>query len=300
MLQTKNDKTKTPDDLFFTIGNTVFLLVAFAIVLYPILYIISASVSDPAVIVGGDLNLLPKGFNLNAYVRIFQNSNILTGYKNTIVYTVIGTAVNIIMTVLAAYPLSRSDFYGRRFFTIMIMITMFFSGGIIPTYLVVQSLGMINSFWALIIPTAVSAWNVFIMRSYFQTNIPEELLEAAMLDGCRNTRALFTIVLPLSKPIIAVLVLFYGVGHWNSYFSALIYLMKDTRFPLQLVIRQIILMNEAGNMLDTASETSLQQILITESIKYAVFVVSSAPILALYPFIQRYFVKGIMIGALKG
>ncbi|HML45582.1 MAG TPA: carbohydrate ABC transporter permease, partial [Clostridia bacterium] len=205
----------------------------------------------------------------------------------------------LMMTVLAAYPLSRRDWDGRRFFMGMMTFTMFFSGGLIPTYLVIRQLNLLNRFWALILPSAVSCWNVIIMRTFF-SNLPLELQEAAQIDGCSNTRLLLRIVLPLSLPILAVTVLYYAVGHWNAYFNALIYLTDTKLYPLQLVLRQILLQNDTGKMADTGVETEAAKLLIVESLRFAIIIVSSLPVLMIYPFIQRYFVKGVMIGAIKG
>lgn len=215
------------------------------IVLYPLLFIVSASFSDPARVLNGEVWLLPKGVTLDAYENILHNDKIWTGYRNTILYTTIGTAINIIMTILAAYPLSRPDLPGRNGIMVLITLTMFFNGGLIPTYLLVKDLGMVDTMWALIIPGAIATYNLIVMRTYFQSSIPWELQEAAHIDGCSNWRLLFSIILPLSKPILAVMVLFYAVGHWNSFFNALIYIRNEDLHPLQLVLREILLISQS-------------------------------------------------------
>jgi ABC-type sugar transport system, permease component len=269
------------------------------IVLYPLLFIVSASFSDPAKVLNGDVWLLPKGLNVDAYTNILQNDKIWTGYGNSIMYTVIGTVINIIMTILAAYPLSRPDLPLRNGIMVLITMTMFFSGGLIPTYLLVKDLGMVDTMWALIVPGAIATYNLIVMRTYFQNSIPWELQEAAHMDGCSNWRLLVSIILPLSKPILAVMVLFYAVGHWNSYFNALIYIRDEGKYPLQLVLREILLISQSAQT-DGGSVGMEKQILLSESIKFAVIIVSSLPVLVLYPFVQRHFVKGVMIGSIKG
>ncbi|WP_456289170.1 carbohydrate ABC transporter permease [Paenibacillus sp. AK002] len=268
------------------------------IVLYPLLFIVSASFSDPARVLNGEVWLLPKGVTLDAYENILHNDKIWTGYRNTILYTTVGTAINIIMTILAAYPLSRPDLPGRNGIMVLITLTMFFNGGLIPTYLLVKDLGMVNTMWALIIPGAIATYNLIVMRTYFQSSIPWELQEAAHIDGCSNWRLLCSIILPLSKPILAVMVLFYAVGHWNSFFNALIYIRNEDLHPLQLVLREILLISQSDAV--DGSVGLEESILLAESIKYAVIIVSSLPVLLMYPLVQRHFVKGVMIGSIKG
>ncbi|GIP06073.1 MULTISPECIES: carbohydrate ABC transporter permease [Paenibacillus] len=268
------------------------------IVLYPLLFIVSASFSDPARVLNGEVWLLPKGVTLDAYENILHNDKIWTGYRNTILYTTVGTAINIIMTILAAYPLSRPDLPGRNGIMVLITLTMFFNGGLIPTYLLVKDLGMVDTMWALIIPGAIATYNLIVMRTYFQSSIPWELQEAAHIDGCSNWRLLFSIILPLSKPILAVMVLFYAVGHWNSFFNALIYIRNEDLHPLQLVLREILLISQSDAV--DGSVGLEKSILLAESIKYAVIIVSSLPVLLMYPLVQRHFVKGVMIGSIKG
>lgn len=273
-------------------------VIIIVIVLYPLLFIVSASFSDPARVLNGEVWLLPKGVTLDAYENILHNDKIWTGYRNTILYTTVGTAINIIMTILAAYPLSRPDLPGRNGIMVLITLTMFFNGGLIPTYLLVKDLGMVDTMWALIIPGAIATYNLIVMRTYFQSSIPWELQEAAHIDGCSNWRLLFSIILPLSKPILAVMVLFYAVGHWNSFFNALIYIRNEDLHPLQLVLREILLISQSDAV--DGSVGLEKSILLAESIKYAVIIVSSLPVLLMYPLVQRHFVKGVMIGSIKG
>lgn len=219
---------------------------------------------------------------------------------NTLLYTTTGTALNVLMTIAAAYPLSRADFNGRGIFTAIIVFTMFFSGGMIPNYLLVKELGMLDTIWAIIIPSAVSVWNIIIMRTFFQSSIPKEMQEAAFIDGASNMRVLWRIVLPLSGPILAVMVLFYAVGHWNSYFSALIYLSDRTNYPMQLFLREILVQGQMQEMVDISDDSLARSLMDAEAIKYAAVIVTNLPMLLLYPFLQKYFVKGVMIGAIKG
>ncbi|MBD8519711.1 carbohydrate ABC transporter permease [Lysinibacillus sp. FSL R7-0073] len=286
-------------DRAFTIFNYIFLAIVAVVVLYPLIFVLSASLSNPEYVISGDLWLWPKEFTVEAYEKVFQNPDIINGFINTLKYTFFGTLLNIVMTICAAYPLSRRNLKGKGFIMAFMVFTMFFSGGLIPTYLLIRDLGMINTFWVMIIPNAVAVWNIIIMRTFFQS-IPYELEESAMIDGAGNFRILWSIVLPLSLPVMAVMVLFYAVGHWNSYFQALIYLQDQDKFPLQLILRQILIQGQADDMIKATSESFLAQKLSVEGLKYAVLIVANLPMLMLYPFLQRYFVKGVMIGSLKG
>ncbi len=286
-------------DRAFTIFNYIFLAIVAAVVLYPLIFVLSASLSNPEYVISGDIWLWPKEFTVEAYQKVFQNPDIINGFVNTLKYTIFGTLLNIFMTICAAYPLSRRNLKGKGFIMAFMVFTMFFSGGLIPTYLLIRDLGMINTFWVMIIPNAVAVWNIIIMRTFFQS-IPYELEESAMIDGAGNFRILWSIVLPLSLPVMAVMVLFYAVGHWNSYFQALIYLQDQDKFPLQLILRQILIQGQADDMIKATSESFLAQKLSVEGLKYAVLIVANLPMLMLYPFLQRYFVKGVMIGSLKG
>ncbi|MFB5089214.1 carbohydrate ABC transporter permease [Psychrobacillus sp. PGGUH221] len=290
---------ETKTDRAFNVFNYVFLAIVAFLVIYPLIFVFSASLSNPQNVISGDMWLWPKEFTLDAYEKVFQNEDIINGFINTLKYTVFGTILNVVMTILAAYPLSRRDLKGRGFLMAFIVFTIFFSGGLIPTYLLIRNLGMLNTFWVMIIPNAVAVWNIIIMRTFFQS-IPHELEESAMIDGAGNFRILWSVVLPLSLPVIAVMVLFYSVGHWNSYFQALIYLQDQEKFPLQLILRQILIQGQTDDMIKATSESFLAQQLSVEGLKYAVLIVANLPMLMLYPFLQRYFVKGVMIGSLKG
>lgn len=288
-------------DKLFDILNITIMIGLLIIFLWPLIFVLSASVSNPAAVTTGKVLLLPVEFNLDGYVAILEYDSIWIGYKNTLVYTVLGTIVNLIMTICAAYPLSRKDFMPRNFLMGMFMFTMFFSGGLIPTYLVVVKLGMIDTLWAMILPGAVNVFYVIIVRTYFQTSIPQSLYDAAELDGANTAQILIRIILPLSAPIIAVMALYYGIGHWNSFFDAMIYMMDTDKYPLQMFLRDILIENKVDlNMvgLDPAQAEAKRQ--LTETIKYGVIVVASVPVLCFYPFVQKYFVKGVMIGAVKG
>lgn len=287
------------DDRIFDGVVTVIGILIMMIVLVPLIFVVAASFSDPELVLHGKVLLIPKGFTVKAYTMVFENQEIWQGYRNTIFYTVAGTAINIVLTVMAAYPLSRKEMAGRRFFTLVILFTMYFNGGLIPTYLLVRDLGMYNTVWAILIPAAISTYNLIVAKSFFEQSIPQELYESAKLDGCGNVRMLFSIVLPLSKAILAVLVLYYGVAHWNAYFNALIYLRDTTKHPLQVILRNILLLGQTEQM--GSNDVGMgEKIKMVEAIKYSVIVVSSVPILLLYPLAQRYFVSGVMIGAVKG
>ena len=287
------------DDRIFDGVVTVIGILIMLIVLVPLIFVVAASFSDPDLVLRGKVLLIPKGFTVKAYTLVFENQEIWQGYKNTIFYTVAGTAINIVLTVMAAYPLSRKEMAGRRFFTLVILFTMYFNGGLIPTYLLVRDLGMYNTVWAILIPAAISTYNLIVAKSFFEQSIPQELYESARLDGCGSVRMLFSIVLPLSKAILAVLVLYYGVAHWNAYFNALIYLRDTTKHPLQVILRNILLLGQTEQM--GSNDVGMgEKIKMVEAIKYSVIVVSSVPILLLYPLAQRYFVSGVMIGAVKG
>ncbi|UPK41464.1 carbohydrate ABC transporter permease [Paenibacillus pabuli] len=293
-------------DKLFLISTYIYLSLALLVILYPLIYILSASISSPQDVNSGAMWLFPKNVTLDGYKLVFENPKIWNGYWNTIIYTVVGTLVNLAVTLPASYALSRSDFVGRQLFMGLILFTMFFSGGLVPTYLLVKNLGLINSMWALILPVAASVWNIVVARTFFQTTIPKELQEAAHIDGCTNLKLFIRIILPLSAPIVAVMALFYGVSHWNSYFPSLIYLNDEAKYPLQMVLRQILVLQEMSAETTGASMNGEVAIAMNNKaetaslIKYGVIVVSTLPIVAVYPFLQRYFVQGVMIGSVKG
>lgn len=287
------------DKLFYIINNLI-LFLAFLVVIYPIIYVFSASFSSPGAVISGRVVLWPVDFSLEGYKAVFKNARILSGYANTIFYTAVGTAINIFMSVLCAYPLSRKEMTGRNLLMYMVSFTMIFSGGMLPTYMVIQQIGLLNTRWALLIPGAISAYNVIIMRTYYQSNIPEELYEAAELDGCDHFKYLWQVVIPLSKAITAVMVLYYAVGHWNAYFNAFLYLNDRELYPLQIVLREILILNSttADMTLDPTLAAKKQG--LADLLKYSLIIVSSLPVWCIYPFIQKYFVKGVMIGSVKG
>ena len=288
-------------DRTFDVINTFLLIIVFAIVAYPLYYILIASISDPMLTLSGQIFLWPVGIQFDSYLRVFNNPDVMMGYWNTIQYTAIGTAINLVVTLPAAYALSRHDLKGRRFLTLLFTFTMFFGGGLIPTFLVVQSLGLLDTFWVMVIPGALSVWNMLICLNFFRNNLPKELLETAKIDGCTNRRFFMQIALPLSKAIVAVMTLFYAVGHWNSFFNALIYLRDNTRMPLQIVLRRLLILAQPDpGMGAEMMEDFVRMLLEVEMLKYALVVVASVPILLLYPFVQKYFVQGVMIGSIKG
>ena len=291
--------SETRADRVFDVMNYVILTICLLIVAYPLYFIVIASISDPVDVNAGKVFLYPVKVTLDGYRRILEYDSFFTGYRNTLMYTLVGTTVNMALTVPAAYALSRKDLVGRNFFMMLITFTMIFSGGLIPTYLLVRDLNMLDTTWALVVPVAVSAWNLIVARTFFQQTIPDDLLEAAQLDGATNVQFFARIVLPLSKPIIAVLILFYAVSHWNSYSNALYYLRTTGKYPLQLVLRSILFENSMNDMVDDAANLAAQMRL-GDLIKYGVIIASSLPLLILYPFLQRYFIQGIMIGAVKG
>ncbi len=291
----------TPADRAFRYVSLLFLLIVMALLTYPLIFVINASFTDPLQLYSSPLLLYPKGFNLGSYRITFANSDIWIGYRNSLIYTFLGTIVNIVMTILGAYPLSRKDFVGRNVLTFFYSFTMFFSGGLIPYYLVVSGLGLVDNLWTMIIPGAVSVYNMIIMRTFFSTNIPTELEEAAKIDGCSNFRLLLSVVLPLSTPILAVLSLYYGVDHWNGYFHAMIFLNNRGRYPLQLFLREILIQNQMSDMLQIATDEKYAQRMMDQlGLKYVVIVVSTLPIFIIYPFLQKFFNKGVLVGALKG
>lgn len=294
-------KKKIPfDELSFRIVNSMLLLIAFVIVVAPLLNVVASSFSSPGAVIKGQVTFLPIGFNVDAYKEIFQSKMLLTGYKNSVLYTVVGTFINIVMTVIAAYPLAIKDFAGRKILTALFVFTMIFTAPLIPTYLNIEALGLLDSIWAMVLPGAISAYNLIIARTYFQNSIGEELLEAARIDGADDFTILAKIVLPLSKSIIAVLVLYYAVAHWNSYFDAYIYLTSETKLTLQVVLRNIMSTAAALQEMATATADQSQRAAMVEVLRYAIIVFGSLPVIALYPFAQKHFVKGVMIGSVKG
>lgn len=292
----KNKIHESFGERLYTFVIYALLIVFCLMILIPLLHIISGSFSDPMALLKGEVGLLPKGLTLSMYQTVFKDAEIWQGYWNTIVYTVVGTAISVVLTAFGAYPLSRKDFFGRNVFMGLFAFTMFFTGGMIPTYLLVKQLHMLNTMWSLVLPSAVSTYNLIIMRTFFQTSIPGELAESASLDGCNDLGIFFRIVIPLAAPIFAVMVLFYGVAQWNSWFPALLYVSDRSLYPLQMVLREVLIQSDISNMAGSTGDVEV----IGDGLKYATMVVATLPIMCLYPFLQKYFVKGVMIGAVKG
>ena len=291
----------TKGDIIFEIVNCIFLGIISCIILYPLIYVVSASISDPMSVTAGKMILWPVDMTLENYGEVFKNDNIMRGYRNSLIIMFGGTTLNIVMTILAAFPMTRKDLWGRNVIMKLMTFCMFFGGGLIPTYLMVgKTLGLMNNWLALILPGAISVYNMIIMRTFFMTSIPYELHEAADIDGCSPFMTLVKIILPLSGPIIAVMALYYGVGHWNSYFSALLYINKEDIQPLQLYLRKVLTANNTQSLMEMGADEAARAAMRAETIKYAVIVVSSIPMLIIYPFVQKFFVKGVMIGAVKG
>lgn len=298
----KSRKKRINQDRVFDGVNLLLMLVLLIIFIWPLWFVLIASISDPAQVWQGNVILFPKDITLDAYKEVIQYDTIWTGYGNTILYTVVGTAINLVLTVCGAYPLSRKDFAPRKFLMVLLMITMYFSGGLVPTYLVVNKLGLIDTIWAMIIPNAVSMFNIIITRTYFMNSIPEELYEAAQLDGANTAQYLFKVVLPLSKPILAVITLFYAVGHWNDFYSALIYMNSQQLMPLQSVLRKLLLSTQMTLQITSSMSPDdiMRKTQLAQTLKYSSIIVSTVPVLCLYPLVQKHFVKGIMVGSVKG
>jgi len=289
-----------PEDRWYYILVYTIAIVLTITVLYPVIYIVSSSFSSGVAVSTGKVIFLPVDFTIEGYRRVFTHPNIWLGYRNTIFYTVVGTLNNVIFTMFCAYPLSRKEFIGRKTIMFILAFTMYFSGGMIPGYLLLKDLGYINTIWAMIMPGSFSIYQMIVCRTFINSTIPNEMLEAAKIDGCNDHQYFFKFVLPLSKPIIAVMALQYAVGHWNSYFGAFIYLNNPNLYPLQIFLREILILGQVNpeDIIDEELQNVLQG--MADVLKYALIVVATAPIMVVYPFIQKYFVQGIMIGSLKG
>lgn len=286
------------DKLFYAVCYLITALFMLA-VLYPLVYILSASFSSAEAITSGRMWLYPVDFSLVGYKYILKYDAIWLGYRNTLLYTFAGTLINVAMTMTCAYGLSRRGMRGRRFFTMLFTFTMIFSGGMIPNYLLMKNLKILNTVWCMLLPGAISAYNLIVAKTFIENSIPGDLLEAARIDGCSDVRFFFSIVLPLSKAILAVLLLMYAAAHWNAYFNAFLYLTDKKLYPLQIFLRQILVQsNMSADMLDPEAMAQMQT--LQQILKYAVIVVSTAPMLCLYPFVQKYFRQGVMIGSIKG
>ena len=286
------------DRVFYTVNYTLATLF-FLVVLYPLIYVVSASFSNPDAVIAGRVWLLPVDVTLEGYLGVFRHSSVWTGYANSFFYMTVGTVMSVTATVFAAYPLSRREFPFRSGFMFILAFTLFFNGGLIPTFLLVRDLKLLNTRAAMILPSLIGVWNVIVARTFFQTTIPGELLDAAKIDGADDFQFFFRIVVPLSGAIIAVLGLFYAVGYWNTFFNALLYLNDSKLFPLQLILRNILIQNEFDPSLNTLEEMVRVQAL-KNLLKYSLIVVASLPVLVVYPFVQRFFIKGILIGGIKG
>lgn len=303
MKERKKRRRKTsPDDFIFDLITRIFLVGFVIVVLYPLYFVLIASVTDPLYVNSGALLVVPKGFTLLGYQRVFTDKRILIGYANTILYTTLGTTLGVSCTMLAGYALSRKDLPGRTLVMMLFVFTMYFQGGMIPYYLVVKGLNLVNSRVFMVLTGSISVYNIIITRSFLAENIPDELLDAARIDGCGNGRFFTRIVLPLSKAVMAVIALYLAVNYWNSYFNAMIFLTDEKKYPLQLFLRDILLTASSAGSVNSGldPEAALKLELMGQVIKYGVIVVSTVPIICVYPFIQKYFVKGVMIGSVKG
>ncbi len=287
----KKKKTDALDLLILLI-----MLLVIAVMLYPFLLIVASSLSDLVLVMQNKVHIIPKGITLQNYKMIFQKSDIWTSYFNTILYTVVGTLIGLVLTVLTAYPLSRSKFTGKNKFSMLIAFTMIFTGGIVPNFMVVRTLNWIDTIWAVTVPGCMSAYYLIVTRTFFES-IPSSLEESAKIDGANDFQILGKIILPLSGPIVATLTLFYAVTYWNSFFGPLIYLNSKSKYPLQIMLRSMLI---EGNMADFAGQVDTGNLMVATSIKYTCIVVTSLPIICVYPFLQKYFVKGVMVGAVKG
>ncbi len=290
-------KSCKQDKIYYAICYTVISILTLS-VLYPIVYILSASFSSGSALAAGKVWLFPVDFSLQGYQAVLKYQNVWVGYRNTIFYTVAGTGINVVMTLICAYPLSRKNLRGRKAISLLFTFTMIFSGGMIPGYMLVKKLHMLNTVWAMLVPGAMSVYNMIVTRTFLQTTISEHLLEAAKIDGCNDFRFFFSIVLPLSKAVIAVIALFYAVGHWNTYFNAFLYLTDKNLYPLQIFLKDILVQNQfSADLVDPEIVAEMQNMQMI--LKYSMIVVSTVPLFCFYPFTQRHFVKGVMIGSVK-
>lgn len=290
----------SPGDKIFTIIIYLVLSLVLIIILYPLIYVVAASFSDPQAVISGEVTLFPVRPTVRGYAAVFQNRKILSGFANSLFYLVVGTIINLVMTMLCAYPLSRKEFTARGKLSMFFVFTMYFSGGMVPSYILVNKLGMINTRWALLIPMAMSTYNMIICRTYIVNSIPDELYEASQIDGCTPFKYMMHVIVPLCKPILAVLTLYYGVSRWNDYFNAMLYLYDDTLQPLTIVMREILIMGKVDmtQVTDASAASKLQG--LSELLKFSTIVVACVPVMLLYPMIQKHLVKGVMVGSVKG
>lgn len=290
----------SPEDKIFHIVNTVIMVLIAIVMVYPLYYIVLASVTDPTVVNTGKLLLFPEKIYLEGYKAAFEYKQLYTGFLNSILYTVAGTMISICLTIPGAYALSRKDLKGRNVVMFLFTFTMFFSGGMVPAYMLVSKLRLIDTMWAMILPGALSVYNLIVVRTFFQTNLPDELLEAAKVDGCSDLKFFWHIALKVSGTIIAVMVLFYAVGIWNSYFNAIMYMNSRSKMPLQAVLRDLLILNTVTNELPIDATETVSRMMRADQLKYCVIIISTVPMMIFYPFIQKYFTKGVMIGSIKG
>lgn len=292
---------KTYGDKIFDVVNTILMCVLFFVFAWPLWFVFIASFSDPLALSKGEVLFWPKGFTLDAYKMMFDYTAIWRAYGVNIVVTVVGTLINMVLSICCAYPLSCKSFKPRKFITYMLLFTMYFNGGMIPTYMVVKQLGLLDTIWAMILPNAISFSNCLIIRSYMMNSIPGELQEAATLDGANAAQYLWKVVLPLSKPVLAVVALYYMVFHWNNYYSALLYIYDEKLYPLQSVLRRLLYLTQSIDIEDITDPTELKRMYeLSVQMKYSVLIAAIVPVLCVYPFVQKHFVKGMMIGSVKG
>ncbi len=303
-MKEKSSISSSRGDRIFTVVNGIIIFLFTAITLYPLLYVLSASVSSPDAVNSGQMWLWPVGINAKGYARVFRDPDIWLGYRNTIFYTVVGTLISLGITLPCAYALTVKKLPGRKIFNGLFLFTMFFGGGLIPLYLLLKDLHMLNTVWAVLLPPAASIWNIIITRTFFESSIPAGLEEAAEIDGCNVFQKFFRIILPLSAPIIAVMALFYGVGRWNSYFNEMMFLRNSALYPLQVFLRELLIitqLNSSSTIMGSEElKTMAEQAKLASIMKYSIMIVATLPIIIIYPFLQRYFVKGVMVGSIKG
>ena len=297
-LKKKNALRDTKGDVVFYIINWFFLALVALIIIYPLYFIVIAAISEPEAVLAGEVFLYPVRITMDGFAKIMEREDVWRGYLNTIIYTALTVVLSLIVTIPAGWALSRKTLPGKKIFMIYFIIPMFFGGGLIPFYNVMSSLGLVNTIWAIILPSILSVWNLFMTKTFFESSIPSGLIEAAKIDGAGQFRIFFSLVIPLSKAVIAVMALYYAVGQWNSYFNAMIFLQDEKMYPLQLVLKEILIASEST--VGGSGETILEQFRLANQLKYVSVIVSSVPVLLLYPFVQKYFAQGVMIGSLKG
>lgn len=300
MVKTRNRIKNSRSDNALSIACTLVLSLFLILTMYPLVHVLSASFSSGKAVSAGRVVLWPVDLSLEGYLAVFRNKHILNSFQNTVLYTITGTLVNVSLAVTAAYPLARKRLIGRNSIMFFFTFTMYFSGGLVPSYILIRKLGLVDTMWALILPGALPVYNMILARTFIQHTIPEELFEAAYIDGCNYTRFFINIVLPLSKAIIAVLSVYSMVGHWNSYFSAMLYLNSQSKLPIQIILKQILVANQVTADMLTDPDLMEAKAELADVLKYALIVVSTVPIMTIYPFAQKYFVQGVMIGSLKG